>query len=229
MEAQIETSDALNPTERIQWAVNKFPDRIIASSSFGIESAALLHMISVAAPGLPIVFINTGFHFPETLTYKDQLADLLDLNIREVHPLESKDLFLANHGPQYETNPDFCCQRNKVEPMQRALQGVDCWITGRRWDQGQSRRFVPVFEHDLDGLYKVNPVADWDYKQLASYLNRYKLPEHPLAARGFTSVGCEPCTVPAWNPGDRRSGRWFGHEKIECGIHQTSGRNHLTT
>ena len=234
MEAQIETLDALDPTERIRWAVDQFTprsggsDSLIASTSFGVDSAALLHMLSLAAPELPIVFIDTGYHFPETLAYKDQLAGQLDLDIRVFRPLDSKDRFQAKYGRRYDTDPDFCCRVNKVEPMQRALQGVDCWITGRRWDQGQSRREVPIFEDDLAGLYKVNPIADWDHQQISAYIQRHGLPEHPLAARGYTSVGCEPCTVPPLNPEDRRSGRWFSFAKTECGIHQLDGGDRMS-
>lgn len=223
LEPRNEALEPYSPGERIAWAYSRFPGETVASTSFGIDSVVLLHLISRAAPGIPVVFVNTGFHFPETLEYKTRLATELGLVVREVRPLASNEAFLARHGRKFETDPNFCCWHNKVEPMERALQGVRCWITGLRRDQGPTRAQVPLLELQPNGLHKLNPIADWDHIRLADYRRQHALPEHPLAQRGYTSVGCEPCTVPPLNLSDRRSGRWAGHEKIECGIHGLGG------
>jgi phosphoadenosine phosphosulfate reductase len=195
------------------------PETTVATSSFVADSAVLLHLISRVAPRLPVIVLNTGFLFPETLEYKDQLQRMLGLNLREVTPLVTREQFLARHGPVYRSNPDFCCGRNKVEPMRRALAGVECWISGVRRDQTSARARLPVLERQNDGLYKLNPIIDWDQQRVREYAARHGLPEHPLAAEGYCSIGCEPCTAKPRPGGDSRSGRWPGHAKTECGIH----------
>lgn len=211
--------ELLSAEERIARAVRHWPDTTVATSSFGADSAVLLHLISQTAPRLPVIVLNTGFLFPETLEYMERLQRLLDLNIREVTPLMPREEFLARHGPVYRSNPDFCCGCNKVEPMRRALAGVTCWISGVRRDQTSARARLPVLERQNDGLYKLNPMIDWDQNQVREYIARHGLPEHPLAAEGYRSIGCEPCTAKPRPDGDARSGRWPGHAKTECGIH----------
>jgi phosphoadenosine phosphosulfate reductase len=211
--------EPLSAEERIARAVRYLPETTVATSSFGADSAVLLHLISRVAPRLPVIVLNTGFLFPETLEYKDQLQRMLGLNLREVTPLVTREQFLARHGPVYRSNPDFCCGRNKVEPMRRALAGVECWISGVRRDQTSARARLPVLERQNDGLYKLNPIIDWDQQRVREYAARHGLPEHPLAAEGYCSIGCEPCTAKPRPGGDSRSGRWPGHAKTECGIH----------
>lgn len=219
----------LSAEERIVWAVQRFPQSTVASSSFGADSAVLLHLISRVAPRLPIVFLNTGFLFPETHDYKARLEHLLDLNIREVRPALEREAFLDRHGPVYRSNPDFCCGCNKVEPMQRALAGVECWIAGVRANQTAQRARMSTLERQADGLHKLHPILDWETERVLEYAQRHRLPAHPLVAEGYGSIGCEPCTAKPQAGGDARSGRWAGRAKTECGIHYLFEPIHAAT
>lgn len=218
--------DALNekwksahPREIIQFAVDFFDDRMAVSSSFGAESACLLSLAVSVKPDIRVLFINTGFHFPETLAYRDQLQARLKLNIVETGPKMGHDAFLKEHGKLYETDPDRCCEINKVEPLQRSLEGVECWMSGVRADQTSYRQQMKFVEQKKDGLYKLSPLLGWTAKDIYQYLKFENLPMHPLWDKGYGSIGCEPCTAVPGDPGDPRSGRWAGKNKTECGIH----------
>ncbi len=218
--------DALNekwktahPREIIQFAVDFFGDRMAVSSSFGAESACLLSLAVSVKPDIRVLFINTGFHFPETLAFKEQLRDRLKLNIVETGPKMGHDAFLKEYGKLYETDPDRCCEINKVEPLQRALEGVECWMSGVRADQTSYRQQMKFVEQKKDGLYKLSPLLGWTAKDIYQYIKFEDLPLHPLWDKGYGSIGCEPCTAVPGDPSDPRSGRWAGKNKTECGIH----------
>lgn len=209
----------VDPGTILSWAVTAYQGRVALSSSFGVESAGLLHMATRVAPDLPVIFLNTGFLFDETLRFVEDLQKRLDLNIREFRPapdqIEEARADLASQGAYSET----CCERVKVSLMRQALQGVDCWIAGLRRDQGPSRKRIGVVESRGGGRLKVHPLAAWETSRLHAYILANNLPFHPLWHRGYTSVGCEPCTArPVPGMGDR-SGRWCGTGKTECGIH----------
>ena len=197
--------------------------RIAAVSSFGAESAVLLHLIASVDRSVPVLFLETGKHFPETLAYRDELARRLGLtNLINLTPdpvlLAAKD----ENGLRWSYDPDGCCDIRKVQPLARALAGFDASFTGRKGFQSATRAGLPWFEIDASdpaGRLKVNPLADWSSQQIAEYFAATGLPQHPLVAQGYPSIGCSPCTSKVAPGEDARSGRWVGWEKTECGIH----------
>lgn len=218
--------DALNekwktahPREIIEFACGFFGDDIAVTSSFGAESACLLSLAVAVKPDIPVIFINTGFHFPETLAFKDDLQRRLGLNIVETGPVMGHEAFLKEFGKLYESDPDRCCAINKVEPLKRALKGLRCWMTGVRGDQTEYRAHMKFVEQKEEDLYKFSPLLGWSSKQVYDYIQSQGLPMHPLWEKGYSSIGCEPCTGVPGDPQDPRSGRWQGKHKSECGIH----------
>jgi len=196
-----------------------FADRITLVSSFGAESAVLLHLVSEVDRSVPVIFLDTGKLFVETLEYRDLLAARLGLtDVRSVQPDPARLTAKDPHRALWMTNPDLCCHIRKTEPLQRALQGLDAWFTGRKRFQSSTRAALPVFEADGRRI-KVNPLAAWTGADIASYSDRHDLPEHPLVAKGYLSIGCVPCTTKVMPGEDARAGRWRGLDKTECGIH----------
>jgi phosphoadenosine phosphosulfate reductase len=194
-------------------------ENIALVSSFGAESAVLLHLVAQIDRNVPLIFINTQKIFGETLAYRDELAESLgftDLRVYRPDPylLAQKDATQL----RWSYDPDGCCDLRKVEPLRRALSGFDAWISGRKGFQGKSRAALPRFEED-EGRLKVNPLADWDKARLDAYFAEHKLPRHPLEANGYPSIGCAPCTSKVQPGEDPRAGRWRGWDKVECGIH----------
>ncbi|MDH4122222.1 MAG: phosphoadenylyl-sulfate reductase [Deltaproteobacteria bacterium] len=219
LESWIPLLQAMTAEERVAWAVERFGTKAVATSSFGADSSVLLHVISRAAPGLRVAFINTGFLFPDTLAYRARLEEKLGVNIVELQPEIPREEFLAKHGELYRTDPDACCWWNKVRVMQKALEGVDCWVNGLRRDQSQRRADTQVVEIRVNGVVKVHPLFDWSQQRVQEYMRAHKLPIHQLAALGYTSIGCEPCTKRPEPGTDPRGGRWAGTGKTECGLH----------
>lgn len=205
--------------EIIYWASKTFGSRVAVTSSFQTQSLPLVHLISRICPNLPIFFLNTGFHFSETLEYCLKLKRDLGLHIVELSSLMDHDDFLAKHGELYRSNPNMCCYLNKVEPLQRALSGYDAWISGIRRDQTPERSETPVLAKQQDGRYKICPMVRWTADDVNNYIDKHDLPAHPLAERGYLSIGCRPCTKAVVPGSDPRSGRWAESEKTECGLH----------
>ncbi|HET7086163.1 MAG TPA: phosphoadenylyl-sulfate reductase [Rhizomicrobium sp.] len=200
-------------------ALQAFPGRTAVISSFGAESAVLLHLVAAIDPDTPILFLNTGKLFGETLRYRDRLQHLLGLtDVRSIAPggreLEATD----PDGTLWSRDPNACCGVRKVRPLQKALAGFDAQITGRKRFQTQSRAAMPQVEY-FEGRFRFNPLAEWGPDDLAAYMIRHGLPAHPLVQDGFSSIGCQPCTHRPVPGEDARSGRWPGLEKDECGIH----------
>ena len=193
--------------------------RVAAVSSFGAESAVLLHLIAQIDRDIPVIFLNTQKIFGETLQYRDTLAEQLgftDLRVFRPDPrlLAAKD----GTGLRWNYDPDGCCDLRKVEPLRRALAPFDAWISGRKGFQAGTREAMPRFEED-EGRLKLNPLADWDKTALDAYFAEHELPRHPLEAEGYASIGCGPCTSKVLPGEDPRAGRWRGWDKVECGIH----------
>ncbi len=211
---------ALGAREAVALAVEElFPERIALVSSFGADSAVLLHLVSEIDPGLPVVFLDTGRLFAETLEYRTRLTALLGLtDVRTVAPDPERLAGNDPHRALWMTNPDLCCQIRKTEPLKRALRGFDAWITGRKRFQNAQRAGLPLFEPDGERI-KVNPLAGWSIVELKAYAETHGLPEHPLVAKGYPSIGCVPCTSRVTVGEDLRAGRWRGLDKTECGIH----------
>ena len=209
-----------HPIEIISWAWSFFGSSIIASSSFQSTSLPLLHIISQVAPELPIIFIDTGFHFPETLAFRDHIQSILDIKIITIKPELSTDQFLERYGELYQHHPDACCYLNKIEPFQIALQGKKAWISGISRDQTASRKNSSIIGwHPILPIIKINPMACFTAEQVQQYIDKFNLPRHPLNNKGYSSIGCWPCTSPIEPGEDERSGRWRGIDKFECGIH----------
>jgi phosphoadenosine phosphosulfate reductase len=188
-------------------------------SSFGAESAVLLHLIASVDPTVPVLFLETGKHFPETLAYRDTLVEKIGIkDLRNLMPdmdvLKQKD----ENGLRWSYDPDGCCEIRKVLPLKKALGGFDAQFTGRKAFQSKTRNALPRFEVE-DGRLKVNPLADWTKERLDTYMVEHDLPAHPLVEQGYPSIGCSPCTSKVAAGEDPRSGRWKGWDKVECGIH----------
>jgi phosphoadenosine phosphosulfate reductase len=197
----------------------EFPCRIALVSSFGTESAVLLHLAASVDRALPVIFVDTGKHFGETLRYRDALAARLGLeDFRVVGPAPADIIGRDADGVLWHDDPDACCRLRKVEPLAAALAGFDAWISGRKRYQGGARTALPLFEA-ADGRVKINPLAPWSAADIEAAFAAHDLPRHPLEADGFLSVGCMPCTMRAPSRDDKRSGRWAGTGKTECGIH----------
>jgi len=198
---------------------SEFPGRIALVSSFGSEAAVLLHMAAEIDRSLPVIFLDTGKLFGETLRYRDELARRLHLtDLRSVKP-EPADLQSGDPDSLLShRDPDACCALRKVAPLRRALAGFDAWISGRKRYQGALREFMPVIEASGEKM-KINPLARWSRERIEAEFAARDLPHHPLEADGFLSIGCMPCTTRVAPQDDRRAGRWAGREKTECGIH----------
>lgn len=210
----------VDPIDILRWAVTTYAPDAALTCSFQHEGVVLAHMLQSIAPETPVVFINTGYHFPETLTYRDRLVEQYHFNLIEVGPAISAEDVERAHGPElFRHDPDRCCEINKVEPLRRALRGVRAWINGRRRDQAATRGALPVLEELPSGIVKINPLVRWQARDTYEYMKRHDLPLNPLFEQGYTSIGCAPCTRPVLAGEDERAGRWAGRGKIECGIH----------
>jgi phosphoadenosine phosphosulfate reductase len=194
-------------------------ERLATVSSFGTEAAALLKVVADVDPAIPVIFLDTGWLFEETLAYRDTL--IAKLGLRDVRSIKPLDETLRREDGSRElwfSDPDACCRIRKVEPLKRALAPFGAWINGRKRFQGGLRTAIPVVEADGDRL-KFNPFANVTRGEIAAICAQAKLPPHPLAASGFLSVGCMPCTSRTLPGEDARDGRWRGRAKTECGIH----------
>jgi phosphoadenosine phosphosulfate reductase len=208
-----ETDDPIVDAHRVlQWAHRRFGDGLCVTASFG--DAVLAHVASEAIPGVQITLLDTGYLFAETAWFAEDLRERFGIDVAIVRP----DAGLPANV--WQTDTDACCAARKVEPMNRALLGRSAWASGLRRSDSASRRTAP-FVHDdlLRGVVKINPLAAWTDAHVVTYLAAYDLPDHPLADRGFPSIGCWPCTRPVHDGDDQRAGRWADSDKTECGLH----------
>jgi phosphoadenosine phosphosulfate reductase len=195
--------------------------RIALVSSFGAESAVLLHMAAQIDRHVPVIFLDTGKLFWETKAYRSKLVDRLGLtDIRIIVPNSSDVAEQDAQGALHKTNPDLCCHIRKTVPLEQALDGFLAWISGRKRYHGGSRSLIPTLEI-ADGRLKVEPLARFTAHDIENYMNHYRLPRHPLVGQGYRSIGCAPCTVKGGTQDNPRAGRWMGFAKTECGIHWT--------
>jgi phosphoadenosine phosphosulfate reductase len=211
--------EARTPQEILEWAWDSYGPNVAATSSFQSQSVPLLHMIAEVTPEMPVFFLDTGFHFPETLAFRDQLVKEWGLNVRVIKPDIGHDGFQRQYGDLYRTDPDMCCYINKVEPLRKARRELRGWISGIRRDQTEQRRDTPVIAPVSDGQVKICPMVRWTRRDVWQYISRHHLPTHPLMKEGYLSIGCAPCTRPVGEGEDERSGRWAGQNKTECGLH----------
>jgi phosphoadenosine phosphosulfate reductase len=221
--------------EIIRWAADRFGDGLVIGSSFGKDSLVIVDMARKLRPDIPVLFLETGYHFNETLQFRDRLRDQEKMNIVDVRPALSVPQQDATYGSElFGREPDLCCEMRKVEPLRRALAGRRAWLTGVRRSQHPQRAGIPVVEWQEispngDGLFKINPLVAWPLPEVDAYLELHDLPRHPLWAKGFSSIGCAPCTVAVADGEAERAGRWKGQGKIECGIHVAGVRRSSTS
>lgn len=218
------------PAERVLAAAigEYFPGKISLVSSFGADSAVLLHLVAGVDRHLPVIFIDTGRLFGETLRHRDLLVDRLGLSdVRSVGPLPDEAESEDAEGTLWFTDAERCCALRKVRPLAAALEGFSAWISGRKRYQAGTRARLALFEAEA-GRIKVNPLAGWTREQLDAYRLAHDLPAHPLVADGFRSIGCLPCTTRVGDGEDERAGRWRGQAKTECGIHFDLAGAHKT-
>ncbi len=208
------------PQEIVAWAVERYAPYVAMSSSFQTQSMPLLHIVSQIAPDMPIFFLDTGYHFWETLLFRERLAEEWKLNIVDLYRDSRWDVFVRQRARSLPLeDPNLCCFLHKVQPMQKALKAYKAWITGIRRDQTSTRARANILEMQSDGLLKINPLLNWTKKDIQRYIEENSLPKHPLFEKGYRSVGCAPCTVAIGANDDERAGRWAGRGKVECGLH----------
>jgi phosphoadenosine phosphosulfate reductase len=195
----------------VAWAYDRFGADLVLAASF--QDCVLIDIVYKTVPDVEVVFLDTQYHFAETLWYVEQVKARYGLNLNVVRPERAPDDLWHN-------DPDQCCRARKVEPMRRALEGRAAWMSGLRRDEAASRANTPLVSYDVSrGLVKINPIAPWSDADVAGYVRDHDLPEHPLSGRGYDSIGCWPCTRPVGEGEDARAGRWAGLEKTECGLH----------
>jgi phosphoadenosine phosphosulfate reductase len=203
--------------------VKRLAGNVAVVSSFGAESAVLLHLVAQVDPATPVIFLDTGKHFPETIAYRDELVARLGLtNLVIVGPEADVIAAKDDNGLRWSWDPDGCCEIRKVQPLAKVLAGFDASLTGRKAFQAATRANLPRFEldtSDAQGRLKINPLIDWSAEDIENWMEANKLPRHPLVAQGYPSIGCSPCTSKVAPGEDPRSGRWKGWDKTECGIH----------
>jgi len=219
-----------HPADIIRWAVHS-TDRIAIGTSFQSSGLVLLHMLRDVKPDIPVLFLDTGFHFEETLAFRRRVTEMWDLklvDLRGEHGSVKEQV--RRHGAElYRRDPERCCFINKVEPLQDALEEYDAWISGIRRDQSPLRASTPVVEAQMlpsgNEVMKIHPLAGWSREDVSEYVTTHSIPTHPLLEQGYRSIGCWPCTRPVTAGEDERAGRWDGFNKTECGIH-TFGTPH---
>jgi phosphoadenosine phosphosulfate reductase len=205
---RLETAPA---TSAIAWAWDRFGPDVVLAASF--QDCVLIDLAMQVAPEIEVVFLDTQYHFAETLWFVDQVRDRYDLNLNVVSPGVNPDNLWVQ-------DPDSCCNARKVEPLRRALEGKAAWITGLRRSESPGRAKAPIVSYDIGrGLVKVNPIAPWTDVDVDQYTADRELLRHPLHDRGYASIGCWPCTRPVADGEDPRAGRWAGTDKLECGLH----------
>jgi len=215
-----EEFETKTPQEIIAWAVDRFSPYMALSSSFQTQSMPLLHMIAQTTANIPVFFIDTGYHFWETLMFREKIADEWGLNIIDLYRDARWDIFARQNTRSLPAeDPNLCCYLHKVEPMQNALKGYKAWISGIRRDQTTVRAQAQFLELQEDGLLKINPLLNWTKADVNRYIEENHLPQHPLFEKGYRSVGCAPCTIAIGVNDDERAGRWAGRGKVECGLH----------
>ena len=213
-----------HPADVLAWATETI-DRLALATSFQSSGLVILHLLRRIRPRIPVLFLDTGFHFPETLAFKDALVEQWDLNLvvlRGEHGSVARQTELFGPG-LYRRDPDRCCEINKVLPLQRALEGYDGWISGLRRDQSPMRAGTAMVEAQMlpsgREILKIHPLAAWTRSDVQAYVDEHSIPTHPLLERGYSSIGCWPCTRAVTEQEHERAGRWDGYGKNECGIH----------
>ncbi len=193
--------------------------RLFSTSSFQSHSLVLLHIISRIDNSIPIYFINTGYHFPETIQFVEEVSEQFGVNTHHLRPLIPKYKQRNTEGNLlFTSDPDYCCFLNKTQPMEMMLMQHDVWINGVRADQSAARKAMKVEQPAPHGVVRFHPMLDWNMKMIYAYLREHDLPRHPMESQGYMSIGCEPCTRKLDPEMQEREARWYGLNKTECGL-----------
>lgn len=194
--------------------------KLFTTSSFQTHSLVMLHIISRIDNTIPVYFLNTGYHFPETVAFKDQIAKEFNLNIVEIKSSMPRYMQRDESGRLlFTSDPDHCCYINKTAPTEELLKTYDVWINGVRGDQSAIRKAMNVEQDAPHNTIRFHPMLDWNMKSIFAYIREHNLPRHPLDSKGYMSIGCEPCTRKLDPEMQEREARWFGLNKVECGLH----------
>lgn len=230
LRAEQNTDEASDPREILEWVALNV-DHLAVATSFQSSGMVILHLMKQIRPDVPVLFLNTGFHFEETLAFRSRIVEEWQLNLVELrgeHQTPQRQAELYGAG-LYRMDPDLCCSINKVWPLQRALEDYDGWISGVRRDQSAQRAGVPLIGKQVlpSGRWVLNihPLANWTRDDVVAYIDHHDIPTHPLLERGYRSIGCWPCTRPVTADEDERAGRWSGSDRTECGIHTIGSGN----
>lgn len=212
----------MKDVEDIAIVIDKYKSRglkLFLTSSFQTHSIHLLHILSEIDKDIPVYFLNTGYHFSETMLFKEQITQLLGINVIDLNSNVPK-LFQKNNAGNllFTSNPSYCCYLNKTQPLVPIIAKMDVWISGVRAQQNANRKSMNIEEKMPDGTIRFHPILHWTSKMIWEYRQKYNLPAHPLEEKGYLSVGCEPCTQAVLNSMER-GGRWKGMNKTECGLH----------
>ncbi len=197
----------------IEWAADRYGDQLCIATSF--TDTVLVHAVTQVMPDIPVVFLHTGLHFPETLETMKKAQAAYSLNLKVIHPE-------PNVADLWTSGVESCCEARKVLPLERGLReaGFKAWFSGVRWDDSPERANSPVVGLDSRDMVKVNPIVSWTNDEVDTYIEKHDLVSNPLLEQGYTSIGCWPCTMPALTDDDARSGRWVGASHTECGLHR---------
>ena len=222
--------DASHPEKIVAWAAGRFGSNLVMTSSFGAESALLLHMASQVLPEIRVVMVDTGYLFPETWQHMEQLRHRLNLNVWVYRTKNDPIAYLHSAGetnPSFRTDRDACCGANKIEPMNRAMKELSpsAWLRGVRRNQTPERQAMRHVDWaERYNCYAISPLLNWGSREIHAYMKKHDLPYHPLYEKGYASIGCNPlsCTRPIQAGEDTRAGRWAGSGKVECGINLTN-------
>ncbi len=207
----------------IENQLKKYKDegkKLFTTSSFQTHSLVMLHILSKIDREIPVYFINTGYLFPETVRFRDEIAQQFGLRIVDLKPLTPKYMQTDDGGKfLFTSDPDYCCYLNKVQPMDAVLAKHDIWINGIRADQSATRKAMKVEQPAPNGVTRFHPMLDWTNRDIYQYIKEHNLPKHPLDSQGYLSIGCEPCTRKPDPEMMEREARWYGLNKVECGLH----------
>lgn len=210
-------------TKSIKDHIKKLQDegkKLFATSSFQSHSLVLVHILSKIDQEIPIYFLNTGYHFPETISFKEKIKE--DFGIRVINIKSDTPRYMqmdSNHKLLFTIDPDYCCYLNKTQPTEKLLNQYDIWINGVRADQSKFRKSMNVYERTPFRAMRFHPMLDWNSKMIYDYIKQHNLPKHPMESKGYLSIGCEPCTRKIDPEMQEREARWYGMNKVECGLH----------
>jgi phosphoadenosine phosphosulfate reductase len=223
LESQNLAFESATAEEILRWSIEHFTPSLCMSTSFQLGGMVLIDMLSKIGGSMPVLFVDTGFHFKETLEFRDRVIERYKINLVTLKSPISREDFIKFYGDDrlYERNPQECCRINKNEPMERALKQYNARISSLRRDAGADRAGIKILERRVDGVTLIYPLANWTRKQTETYLKEHGVPHHPLHDQGYKTIGCSPtcCTVPVGENAPERAGRWTGTGKTECGLH----------